>query len=245
MRKLMTAVALATLGGCTVVELDRMRGTQFPPSITRDGNVVTVGSIYAAAGRWVEVSQSAGDEADIAALGKDCITAAELDSLLSDHRTSPVAPVTTQNGTVSYVHGMITAHYGSNDDGTCNKTLIGTMFDTADRSAFALYYKKIADDRAKDAAKSDAYYLRSAAHEIGHAFNLHHGDGDSISSLMDQGYTVEKNVSGADVPYTFSTHALDHLQGHPDGCVLPGTGKFGGCNAAHDGYHGAMGIECP
>jgi hypothetical protein len=237
--------AVAALGGCTEVELDRMRGTAFPPEITRDGNIVSINSIYRSTGRSVGVAESTGTEADIRPLDNDCITDAELETLKIAHDGNPEQPIYSQYGPISFVHGIITNHYGTNDDGTCNKTLLGKMFDTADRSAFAMFYKKILDDRAKDVTKSDAYYLRSVAHEIGHTFNLHHGDGDGRSSLMDTGYTVERNVTGANVPYTFTDHARDHLGNHPEECVLPGSGKFGGCNALHEGYHGAMGVECP
>ena len=81
------------------------------------------------------------------------------------------------------------------------------------RSAFVTLYKNsvVSTDNGK--------YLRSTAHEIGHAFNLNHCDGDGSTTIMNQTGTVGDTYS-----YEFSSDSLDHLQDHDRDSVWPGIG---------------------
>jgi hypothetical protein len=78
------------------------------------------------------------------------------------------------------------------------------------RSAFAIFY------RTNTIQTSGAEYLRTTAHEIGHAFNLHHSDGDGTSIM-----TQTDDLEGEPV-FAFSDQSREHLENHPAQCKFPG-----------------------
>lgn len=92
---------------------------------------------------------------------------------------------------------------------------MGLMYDSANRSAFANFYKH------NTVSGNNAKYLRSTAHEIGHAFNLAHCDGDGSTTIMNQ-----TRVVGNTFTYEFSSESLEHLQDHPKEFVWPGISPF-------------------
>ena len=85
------------------------------------------------------------------------------------------------------------------------------MYNSSQRRAFANFYKNttLNSDNAK--------YLRSSAHELGHAFNMSHCDGDGSTTIMNQ-----TGVVGNSFDYEFSASSLDHLQNHDKDAVWPG-----------------------
>lgn len=239
------AVLLA--GACTAtnLEFDKMEGTAFPQDQTVSGETVNLASIYLDADRLLIVQE---DDLDIAPLAdatgtpQNCISNAELDSLMAGNRASQIGVVTYPCGfnnaytcTRYQVYGVVVDHFGrSGGNGACSSGLLGRMWRTNDRAAFAMFYKNntIQTDGMK--------YLRSAAHEIGHALNLHHDDGDGSSTIMNQTGAV-----GNSFVYEFSTQSQTHLDDHPDVCANAGTGGFGEVNATHAGWTGAHGVSDP
>jgi hypothetical protein len=245
-------IGLAVMaGGCSRtyyrLEYDRMTGTAYPPAQTISGNTVNLGSIYGDAGYSLEVIE---DDTNIQPLSGpadpadpnqyDYITEAELDTLEQAFRGAPVSPTTWScgwwifEGTCRryYVYGLVVDHYYEFSSGARSTGIMGIMWTGGDRRAFSNFYKNstIKTDGGK--------YLRSTAHEIGHAFNLHHQDGDGSTTIMNQ-----TSVVGNSYVYDFSVNSQDHLDNHPSKCVRPGTGAFGSVNTIHTA-HGWTTANC-
>lgn len=231
--------AILTLSACTTarVEYDRMTGTQFPQPVTVAGEDVTLGTIYLQGDRLLGVVE---DDTNIAALTGpadptdpnqyDYITDAELDTVMAANRSAPVGAVTFACGiggastcTRYNLYGIVVNHYRETNGGTRQTTLLGRMNDSTTRSSFVGYWKNatVNSDNGK--------FLRSTAHEIGHAFNMNHCDGDGSTTIMNQTGTVGDTYS-----YEFSSSSLDHLQNHDDNEVWPGiSGRDYACPHVH------------
>ena len=234
---LLSMVAVGALAtGCTTarVEYDRMTGTQYPQPVTVSGDQVDLTSIYWQGERIVTVTE---DDTNIAALTGpanpldpnqyDYINRAELETLETANRTDPIGSSTFNCGlwnrftcTRYHLYGAVVNHFWEGDCGTaCRNTgLLGLMYAgasgvTNDRSAFVGFWKNstVNSDNGK--------FLRSTAHEIGHAFNNNHCDGDGSTTIMNQ-----TGVVGNTYNYQFSATSLDHLQNHADTAVWPGLG---------------------
>ena len=239
-RKFITALCFSvTIAGCesTDLEFDRMTSTAFPTGQTLSGEDWTLQSIYSEAGKLLVVNE---DHTNIAALGNECITNAELDALETANRDSAYDSSSWAcsfwifSGTCKkfYAYGIVTDHYATYSSGACKRTVLGRMWDTTDRGAFAIFYKHstINTDGEK--------YLRTTAHELGHAFNLHHDDGTGSSTIMNQ-----TSVVGDTFSYDFSNNSETHLKDHKDECVYPGTNAWGIANTAHAAWAGNHGVE--
>jgi hypothetical protein len=218
------------LGACTTtqVEYDRMTGTAYPQPETVAGEEVNLTTIYLQSGIFLGVDE---DTTTIAPLTGpfdasdpdqyDYITDAERETIVLNNRTAPVGPDEWEcqfwfietTCTQYHVYGIVVDHFRERDDGTRSTTLMGLMYDSADRSGFVNYYKHSIN------RSDNAKYLRSTAHEIGHAFNLNHCDGDGSTTIMNQTGTVGNSFS-----YDFSDPSLVHLQDHPKDVVWPGIG---------------------
>lgn len=233
-------LSTAFLVGCTSaeVEYDRMQGTAFPQPETVSGDEVTITSIYLQGDLIVSANE---DDTNIAPLTGpldpmdpdqyDYITAAEIEALQLANRDSGIAEESWPcsfwifEGTCTryHVYGAVVDHWREYDNGTRSQTAMGWMYQPDDRSAFVNFYKNttINSDNAK--------YLRSTAHEIGHAFNLSHCDGDGSTTIMNQTGTV-----GDTYTYEFSASSLTHLQDHDRDAVWPGIGpRHYACPHAH------------
>ncbi len=233
--QLLGVLSLPLVSGCVTytLEYDRMTRTAFPPPQTVSGDDVNLGTIYSDAGIGLVVDY---DDTSIPRLTGpsdpadpnkyDYITAAELANLEATNRSLPVAPTTTRcfifTCTHYHVYGIVVDHYFERADGTRNTGWMGVIYDTTNRGAVASFYRNatISGDGGK--------FLRSAAHELGHAFNLHHEEGDGSTTIMNQ-----TGVVGSSYVYEFSNLSLTHLRDHPRNCVAPGTGPFGYINSAH------------
>lgn len=237
-----TVILGLVVSGCTSVQLefDRMTGTAYPPAQTVGGNTVDLGSIYIDAGKLLVIDEDDTNIAPLTVSGsqKQCITNAETDSLMAANRNSVTGKTTRVCSsfvcTDYHLYGIVVDHFGSNSStNACSFGLLGRMWRTADRSGFAMFYSN--SDVSGDGAK----FLRSAAHEIGHAYNLHHEDGDGSSTIMNQ-----TSVVGSSFSYTFSTTSETHLDDHPDGCKYPGVGVFGEVDSAHPDHDWTTVVGC-
>ncbi len=225
------ALTLVLQAACTTTKLeyDRMTGTAFPQEVTVGGDTVNLTLIYLQGNVLLVVDE---DDTNIAPLTGsadpadpdqyDYITKAEIETLETANRGVPVG-VTERDcgwwifsGTCReyHVYGIVVDHYREKDDGTRVTSTMGWMYDPTERSAFVSFYKHsvINSDNGK--------YLRSTAHEIGHAFNMSHCDGDGSETIMNQTSTV-----GDTYTYEFSSTSLDHLQNHDRDAVWPGLGS--------------------
>jgi hypothetical protein len=250
--RLVLALSALGLGGCSSVylEYDRMTGTSYPPAQTVDGKQVTLASIYASEGYWLRVQE---DQTGIAALTGpanpsdpnqyDYITEAELDTVEQANRSIPVAPssyVCFDRGffpmwCVTYhLYGIVVNHFYEDNDGVRSQGTMGIMWASTNRRAFANFYRNTTVN--SDGAK----FLRSTAHEIGHAYDLHHGDGDGSTDIMNQTGVVGNN-------YVFrfvAAASKNHLKDHDKQCVWPGLGPFGAVHTGHSD-HGITTAKCP
>ena len=231
----LTAAILLT--GCTTthLEFDRMVGTAFPTEQTLNGESSSLTSIYAGAGQLLSVEE---DDTAIQPLrsggvAQQCISDAELATVEIANRDSNVAPTSSAcsfwifSGTCTTyeAYGIVVDHQGQCGL-SCTPNLLGCMYDTTNRGGFAVYYQNstISSDGQK--------FLRTTAHELGHAFNLHHGDGSGSETLMNTTGTV-----GNTFTYTFSAASQGHLDNHDAVCRYPGTGAWASVNAAHATRH--------
>lgn len=235
---------LSIITGCTkvLVEYDRMSGTAFPQSETVSGSTVNLETIYAEEKIPLSVNE---DDTNIAQLTGpvdptdpnqyDYITPAELDTLQTNNRSLQIGAriyncsfwIFSGTCTDYHLYGIVVDHLYETNGGVRYPTVMGVMWDTTNRGAFASFYKHAT------ISGNNAKYLRSTAHEIGHAFNLHHNDGDGSTTIMNQTGTV-----GNTYTYTFSSNSKTHLADHPDNCRYPGTGAFGYVNTQHAGWPG-------
>jgi hypothetical protein len=81
------------------------------------------------------------------------------------------------------------------------------------------------------AANIEQFYLRTTMHEAGHGFNLLHGDGDGVQTIMNQ-----TGVVGNNFRYNFTNISCEHLESHDIDAVAPGGEAFGSgrsCNSLH------------
>lgn len=211
-RRTVTGCAVATgalllLSGCVRLEYDKMTGTTFPPQIMQLGVPVTVETIFFDVGRFVFLEP---DEAFIPPLNiadDDCMSDAELDALEAGHRSSPLFPVQFEY----FLYGATVDHHGEVLDTCIPEWILGKMWAGHTRSAFALFYPN------PHIVSGSPEYLRTTAHEIGHALNLHHEDGDGSTTIMTQ--TGDLNGSW---DFTFTLDSTEHLQDHPTACTFPG-----------------------
>lgn len=254
-RRVVPWIALATLvmlSGCisTRIEYDRMTNTAFPADQTVAGKTVTIPSIYATENYIVGVTQ---DETNIAALTGpanpadpnqyDYITESELDTLERAHRSSPVAKTSYICSSLGFfptycteyhIYGIVVNHWSEDDNGVRDKSAMGLMWTDDNRRAFTNYY------RNTTVSGNAGKFLRSAAHEIGHAFNLHHPDGDGSSDIMNQ-----TGVVGDSYVYQFLAAASkNHLKDHDAGCKYPSLSAFGAVHTGHTD-HGYTTAKCP
>jgi hypothetical protein len=236
-------LAFAATGGIVQVEMDRMSGTAFPTSQNVAGKIVDLQNIYLDGGGIVLLVTP--DETDIPPvaelfqgmqLPRRAITAAELDNLAKAHRHVPVAPVSRQcvaegqqaasTCTEYFLYAIVVDHFYA-EGNKVDPSTVGMMWDSTNRSEFAIFYR---NSEVRDPGK----YLRTTAHEIGHAFNLHHEDGDGRSTIMNQ-----TSVVGNAYTFAFSAAEQAHLRSHlPQRCSRPGTGSFTSVDASHTAHRG-------
>jgi hypothetical protein len=227
-----------------------MAGTQFPAQQSRNGSNFTLSSIYAAEGYLFVVRE---DETDIAALTGpanpsdptqyEWITESELDALETAHRSSSVGKrsficftrgIVPTYCTEHQLYGVVVDHKYEDPSGVRRASILGIMWTADNRRAFAGFWKNstVSSDGGK--------YLRSTAHEIGHAFGLHHEDGNGSTDVMNQ-----TGVVGNAYVFDFVAAAsTDHFTRHDKGCVWPSLSAFAATHTDHPD-HGYNSGTCP
>jgi hypothetical protein len=227
-----------------------MENTAFPTAQVRNDTTYTIPSIYARVGYLVAVDTS---DTNIAALTGpanpndpnqyDYITEAELDALETARRSSAVGSTSyicfTKGIVPTYctdyhIYGIVANHFYEDPAGVRSTSTMGIMWTTNNRRAFANFYRNgtVSGDGGK--------YLRSTVHEIGHAFDLHHPDGDGSTDIMNQ-----TGVVGNNYVYRFLAAAsTDHLANHDKACVWPSLSAFGAKHTSHTD-HGITSSACP
>ncbi|MCC2640513.1 MAG: hypothetical protein K0S45_926 [Nitrospira sp.] len=201
------------LVSCVSLEFDRMTGTAFPPQQMVNGQPVTLSTIYNEAGIRLNVEEDDTAIQPLNIAGDDCISDAELATLENGHRhlsLFPTAACPFQFCNTYHLYGVVVNHYGEVLDACIPEFVLGKMWQGHTRSAFAIFY------RMNSIQTSGAGYFRTTAHEIGHAFNLHHSDGDGASIM-----TQTDDLEGEPV-YRLSDQSRDHLENHPAQCKFPG-----------------------
>ncbi len=218
------------LSSCVSVEFDRMGGTTYPSAQMVNGAEVDITSIYLDAGFTVTVDE---DDSNIPQLNipqNDCISDAELDALENTHRSSPLFP----SGFTYHLYGVVVNHYGEVLDACSPNFVTGKMWNHHTRSAFAIFYLH------STIQAGSPEYLRTTVHEIGHALNLHHEDGDGSTTIMNQTGNLDEEWV-----FEFSADSVDHLQNHPDQCKYPGAvggAFFEWVTPAHFAWHANSGL---
>ena len=204
---------------CTsaILEFDRMAGTAFPNPETVGADTFDLPSIYEAGDIELTVSE---DDTNIVPLvaGADFITDAEVDAAVLAFRDMPVGVTETDlwlgTNELYHVYGIIVDYDRELADGTQDTSTIARMYDPDLRSGFVSYY-------SHSYSQSNDTHLRTTAHEVGHAFNLNHEDGDYATTIMTRSSDLDW-VNGWG--YSFSAASLDHLQNHDPSAVWPGIG---------------------
>jgi hypothetical protein len=205
------------------------------------GNSVSLESIYLSAKKLLTVEE---DDTNITPITdgtgsqKQCITNSELDNLMTANRDTQIAPASfacgfwifTTTCTRYHVYGIVVDHYATYSNGNCKTSTIGRMWKTSDRSGFANFYKNSVPPN------NGEKYLLATAHELAHAFNLHHEDSDGSKSIMTG--TIDNTYE-----FKFTNQSITHLEDHPDECVYPGTGSFYSVNTSHTN-HSSVTQDC-
>lgn len=201
------------LTSCVALEFDRMSGTAFPTQQMINGQAVALKSIYDDAGVKLDVQE---DETGIEPLNiaeNACISDAELSTLEDGHRHLSLFPNSVcpfQFCNTYHLYGLVVDHHAEFLDACVPGFILGKMWQGHTRSAFAIFYAMTTIQT------NGPEYLRTTAHEIGHAFNLHHSDGDGTSIM-----TQSDDLTG-DPVFRFSEQSKDHLANHPSQCKYPG-----------------------
>jgi len=151
----------------------------------------------------------------------DYITPAELETVELANRSSSVGKdewpcnwwVLKFTCTRYHVYGIVVNHFSESNAGVRDNSTMGLMYTSGNRRSFANFFRHTTN------STNNAKFLRSTAHEIGHAFNLNHCDGDGATTIMNQ-----TSVVGDNFVYEFSAASLDHLQNHDKNVVWPGIG---------------------
>jgi hypothetical protein len=214
------------------LEIDMMQGTAFPPDEHLFENKVhTLQDIFLQAGILLDIRLDENNIPDLSGPDGE-YNDGELDGLRNAHRN----PAFQQSGNKWSAYLVVVTRYVGGD--------MGRMWND-DRRGCAVFHSHpriITDNLA---------FLRSAAHEIGHEFNLHHEDGATYSesgaeklSIMNQTGTIDDppgQPPGSGWPnrvgLTFREHERTHLTTHEADNVRPGGTPFYHCNQEHKSWH--------
>ena len=201
------------------LELDKIQGADWTPYVVeRGGTRHSMESIYADANIDLRLRSHNGNITDLK--NGAAYSRAELDSFFSGNFNA-----TAPSG-YWHMHGAMMTRY-------TNSGVLGIMYRTGDRRGFAVF------SNAFSGANREAFMLRTTAHELGHALNLFHSDGNANNNgspaggqgrtIMNQTWTLAN-----DWGYTWHTNSMNHLNNHPVNRIQPNTGHgFDQCISTH------------
>jgi hypothetical protein len=208
------------------LEVDRQTGIGgIPQGVVQGGGNWDLWSIYALLSLGVDVIE---DDTNIPDLAGACYSLGEMDAFFAANQDAASA----DPGDWNVWAGMV--------DCDTNPTVLGRMFRNAsnERDGFAVFVTTVQGScitagtcACGIAATANQAILRTTAHELGHALNLCHQNGDS-ACIGCAGTTI-MNQSGTTGPgwsYTWSTAASNHISSAAQLCIEPGTSTgFGVC----------------
>ena len=207
-----------------LLEIDRMEGTQrVLTQQTIGGRRVSLVDMYRAAGIELRIVE---DQTDIARVNS--VRLADLHALLNNHRSQ-----TPREGEQHIYMLVVTADQNASDT-------LGIMFDfgvndanDVPRESFAVF----ASAHRSLPGGATRELLLTTAHELAHAFNLHHTDWEGVSFTRNA--TVESYSLSDSVCWRLSESSAEHLSAHPTRLVTPGGGSlpFGLITQAHADSH--------
>lgn len=234
------------------LEIDKMKGTKFPPGeassgensssnppVVFDGKSHKLKEIFAKAGISLHITLN---DKEITPIGDDDYNKADLTSLMVQYsnrkKTSHLGKMYAY---LIIVNGFAMTPSGDTGLLKRNTNIVGLMWDNEKRLGTAVFY------RHKIINTDPIAYLRTCAHEIGHQFNLHHKDASCTIngsqkkfSIMNQ-TDVIKLYGGSwpnGVSLEFGPLESQHLSQHDIQYVAPGTSRFDGkCVADHARWH--------
>jgi hypothetical protein len=151
-----------------ILEIDKMEGTEFPPTsvVDSNGKTHTLKGIYSEVGVNLDIKKDQDDIPDLAG-PDDVYTDAELQGLMTSNRN----PLFRDTGDRLSAYLVVVTNYDT--DG-----VLGVMFDTERRLGCAVFY-------GHDMIRTDPKaFMRTSAHELGHQFNLHHEDGTTSQNIQ-------------------------------------------------------------
>jgi hypothetical protein len=217
------------------LEIDMMQGTAFPPpSVVFDNIERTLQDIYLQAGIILDIRLDEDNIPDLA--GPDAIYSdAELHNLVTTHRN----PNFQGRARKMSAYMVVVTNYDT-------PNILGVMFDTIRRIGCAVFHGQPlinTDNRA---------FLRTAAHEVGHEFNLHHDDGVSFNeggtirfTIMNTTETIQNSASGwpDGIGFVFGGNERRHLSSHYSINVQPVGNAFNVCTTEHSSWHGGITVS--
>ena len=210
------------------LEIDKVNGTEFPPnSVNYETRTYSLKSIFEKAEIELDIRE---DESNITDLGgpDSRYSQSELLSLMRTHKNPQYHETDDKWSTYLVIVTKFVEDY-----------VLGIMFDSKNRLGSAVFYQ---EDTIRDDPRA---FLRTAAHELGHQFNLHHQDGSTYkegkvtkNTIMNQTRLVTPWPEA--LSYEFSDHSKRHLSQHPEDNVKPGGSRFLDCTDEHSGWHGGI-----
>ena len=197
------------------LEMDKLTNVNWPPATAnRNGQDYSLAQIYHPLGISINVQQNQGNIDD--PLPNACFTDADLDDFRAANMN--LSPPTGSEAWHMY-GAFVTCHVDS---------LLGIMFDTTPRRAYAVFMNAFGGDQQR--------IMRTTAHELGHALCLYHNDGDAwrpAGPVGGTGRTImnQTAVLAADWGYAWSGGEMHKIWDRSKRRWQPNSGfAFGSCH---------------
>ena len=216
------------------LEVDRLAGfAGVPQDVAIGGTTFDLWDIFSPLNIGVDVIE---DDTNLADPAGNCFSMAEMDAFFNNNQDAPSADSGDWNVWAAFVD--------CDTGGVCGRMFRGA---SNERDGFAVFTNAITGWCAVTGAtpcfngngcnqvglftNANQAILRTTAHELGHALNLCHNNGDDTCS--DCGGTTVMNQSGrlaVGWGYGWSAASTNHINNSPNSCIQPGTStSFGNC----------------
>jgi len=199
------------------LEMDKLTNVNWPPNTSnRNGRDYSLAQIYQPLGISINVQQNEGNIPDPLTPLMRCFSDADLDGF----RTANMNLQPPTGSQAWHMYGaFVTCHVDS---------LLGIMFDTTPRRAYAVFMDAFGGDQQR--------IMRTTAHELGHALCLYHNDGDAwrpSGPVSGTGRTImnQTAVLAADWGYAWSGGEMHKIWDRSKRRWQPNSGfAFGNCH---------------